>query len=73
MRPRMNSSSRVPSIPVGKPITWEDWLRGRRARRETSKQVAPGVMRRLRSSSDRRLRGLFKGRRGLPFAPTEKL
>ena len=69
----MNSSSRAPSIPIRSPISWEDWLRGRRARRETSKQVAPGVVRRPRSSSDRRLRKLFKGRRGLPFSPTEKL
>ncbi len=69
----MNSSSEVPSIPLDKPISWEDWLRGRRARRETSKSVAPGVVRRPRSSSDRRLRRLFKGQRGLPFTPTEKL
>jgi len=69
----MNSSSKAPSIPIARLITWEDWLRGRRARRETSKQVAPGVVRRPRSSSDRRLRKLFKGRRGLPFTPTERL
>jgi hypothetical protein len=36
-------------------------------------RVAPKVIRRPRSSSDRRLRKLFKGRRGLPFTPTEKL
>jgi hypothetical protein len=69
----MNSRLRAPSIPLDRPISWEDWLRGRRARRETSKSVAPGVVRRPRSSSDRRLRKLFKGQRGLPFTPTEKL
>jgi hypothetical protein len=69
----MNSNSRIPSIPIDRPISWEDWQRGRRARRETSKQAAPGIVRRRTSSSDRRLRKLFKGRRGLPFAPTEKL
>jgi hypothetical protein len=69
----MNLSSRVPSIPINKVLSWEDWLHGRRARRETSKAVVPGVVRLRRSSSDRRLRKLFKGRRGLPFAPTEKL
>ena len=69
----MNSSSKAPLIPIDRPISWEDWLRGRRARRETSKQVAPGIVRRPRSSSDRRLRKLFKGCRGLPFTPTEKL
>lgn len=69
----MNSRPQAPSIPIDRPISWEDWLRGRRARRETSKQVAPGVLRRPGSPSDRRLRKLFKGRRGLPFIPTEKL
>jgi hypothetical protein len=69
----MSSKSKAPSIPNDRPIAWEDWLRGRRARRETSKRVAPGIVRRQRSSSDRRLRKLFKGRRGLPFTPTEKL
>jgi hypothetical protein len=69
----MNSSSKAPSIPLDRPISWEDWLRGRRARRETSKQVSPGVVRRTHSSSDRRLRKLFRGQRGLPFTPTDKL
>jgi hypothetical protein len=31
------------------------------------------VVRRASSSSDRRLRKLFNGQRGLPFTPTEKL
>jgi len=48
-------------------------LRGRRARRETSKLVAPGLIRRKSSSKDRRLKKLFNGDRGLPFTPTEKL
>ena len=69
----MNSSSKAPSIPIDRPISWGDWQRGRRARRETSKQAAPGIVRRKTSSSDRRLRKLFKGRRGLRFTPTEKL
>jgi hypothetical protein len=69
----MNSKPKVPSIPIDRPISWEDWLRGRRARRETSKSVVPGVVRRNRSSSDRRLRKLFNGQRGLPFTPTDKL
>jgi hypothetical protein len=69
----MNSNSKVPSIPIDRPISWEDWLKGRRARRETSKLVAPGIIRRESSSSDKRLRQLFNGERGLPFTPTEKL
>jgi hypothetical protein len=38
-----------------------------------SKLVAPGVIRRARSSKDKRLRRLYNGERGLPFTPTEKL
>jgi len=55
------------------PTVWEDWLRGRKARRESSKLVAPGNLRRESSSKDRRLRKLFNGERGLPFTPTDKL
>jgi hypothetical protein len=69
----MSSRPKAPSIPLDRPISWEDWLRGRRARRETSKSVAPGIVRRSLSSSDRRLRKLFNGQRGLPFTPTEEL
>ena len=56
-----------------KVMSWEDWLKGRRWRRELGNRVAPAVVRRPRSSSDRRLRQLFKGQRGLPFTPTEEL
>lgn len=69
----MNSKSKVPCIPIEGSISWADWLKGRRARRESSKLVAPGIIRRTRSSSDRRLKKLFNGERGLPFTPTEKL
>jgi len=69
----MNSNSKIPCIPLDKAISWEDWLRGRRARRETSKLVAPGILRGDSSSKDKKLRKLFSGERGLPFTPTEKL
>lgn len=69
----MNSKSKVPCIPIEGSISWEDWLAGRRARRETSKLVAPGIIRRSHSSKDKRLRKLFNGERGLPFTPTENL
>jgi hypothetical protein len=69
----MNSTSKVPCIPIEGSISWEDWLKGRRFRREMSKRVAPGVLRRKSSSKDRRLKRLFKGERGLTFTPTEKL
>jgi hypothetical protein len=69
----MNLKLKVPSIPIEGAISYEDWLKGRRYRRELSKLVAPGVIRRKRSSSDRRLKKLFNGERGLPFTPTEKL
>jgi hypothetical protein len=54
-------------------MRWEDWLKGRRARRETGNIVAPEIIRRPASSSDRRLRKLFRGERGLPFTPTSQL
>jgi len=69
----MNSKSKIPSIPIEGSISYEDWLRGRRRRRELSKLVAPGVVRRQTSSKDGRLRKLFNGERGLPFTPTEEL
>lgn len=69
----MNSENTIPTIPKGRPISWEDWLKGRRARRETGNRVAPEIIRRPTSSSDRRLRKLFNGERGLPFKKTEEL
>ena len=69
----MNSNSKIPSIPIEGSISYEDWLKGRRTRRELSMQVAGGVIRRESSSSDKRLRKQFNGERGLPFTPTEKL
>ena len=69
----MNSERIVPTIPKGRPISWQDWLAGRRARRETGNRVAPDIIRRPSSSSDLRLRKLFNGERGLPFKKTEEL
>jgi hypothetical protein len=69
----MNSKSKVPCIPIEGSISWEDWLKGRRFRREAAQLVAPGVLRRQNSSKDHRLRKLYQGERGLPFTPTEKL
>lgn len=69
----MNLRSDIPSIPIEGSISYEDWLKGRRYRRELSKLVAPGVIRRASSSKDQRLKKLFNGERGLPFTPTEKL
>jgi hypothetical protein len=69
----MNSKSKIPSIPIEGAISWEDWLKGRRIRRELSKRVAPGIIRRKSSSKDKRLKELFNGERGLPFTPTDKL
>lgn len=69
----MNSENEIPVIAKGRPISWEDWLKGRRARREAGNKVAPEIIRRPSSSSDRRLRKLFNGERGLPFKRTEEL
>jgi len=69
----MNSESKAPIWRMDEPLAWEDWLKGRRARREASNRVGPEIIRRTSSSSDQRLRKLFNGERGLPFTPTEKL
>jgi hypothetical protein len=69
----MNSENPVPIIPKGRLISWEDWLKGRRARRETGNRVAPEIIRRSSSSKDKRLRKLFHGQRGLPFKKTDEL
>ena len=69
----MNSKLKTPSIPLGEPVSWEDWLSGRKARRQTSKRVAPGILRRDAGPHDIRLRKLFKDQRGLPFPSAEKL
>ena len=69
----MNSDNPIPSIRKGRPIAWEDWLAGRKQRRLTGMKVAPEIIPRLSSSSDKRLRRLYNGARGLPFTPTEKL
>ncbi len=71
-KPKLSRSG-VPTIPMNEVMSWDDWLKGRRARRETGKRVAPESIRRPRSSSDRRLRKLFKGERGLAFKKTEEL
>ncbi len=47
--------------------TWEEWQATRAARRAAADRVAPPVVRRRESSSDRRLRGAFKGERGPAF------
>jgi hypothetical protein len=69
----MNSESKIPCIPIEGSISYEDWLKGRRYRRELGNRVAPAVIRRKNGPGDRRLKKLFKGERGLPFTPTEKL
>jgi hypothetical protein len=69
----MNLKLKVPSIPIEGSISYEDWLKGRRFRRQVCQLVAPGVVRRKSRSSDRRLKRLFKDERGLPFTPTEEL
>ena len=69
----MNSESKVPCIPIEGCISYEDWLKGRRYRRELSQRVSPGIIRRASSSKDRRLKALYNGERGLPFTPTEQL
>jgi hypothetical protein len=69
----MNSKSKIPCIPIEGFISYEDWLKGRRRRRELGELVGKGVIRRKIGPHDRRLRKLFNGKRGLPFTSPEKL
>lgn len=69
----MSLEDQIPTIPKDRPISWEDWLKGRRARRETGNRVAPEIIRRPSSSSDKRLRRLFGGQRGMPFKSVDEL
>ena len=57
------------TIPIkpGNRITWEQWQAGREKRRRLGEMVAPAVIRRAESSSDRRLREAFDGERGPDF------
>ena len=71
-KPKLSRSG-VPVIPMSEVMSWEDWLKGRHARRETGNKVAPEIICRPSSSSDRRLRKLFHGERGRPFKRTEEL
>ena len=50
-----------------KSYTWEQWLAGREKRRRLGNLVAPPVIRREPSNSDKRLRAAFDGERGPPF------
>ncbi len=43
--------------------TWDEWLRSRILRKTISEQSGPPEIRRRKSSSDRRLRAAFAGRR----------
>ena len=69
----MNSKLKIPCIPIEGSISYEDWLKGRRRRRELGVLVAKGVIRRKTGPHDRRLKKLFNGKRGLPFTSSAKL
>jgi hypothetical protein len=57
------------TIPIkpAKSYTWEQWQEGRALRRRLGELVAPAVIRRAESSSDRRLKEAFGGERGPGF------
>jgi hypothetical protein len=54
-------------IPPERRFTWEQWQAGRAERRRLGNLVAPAVIRRKESSSDKRLRETFDGERGPDF------
>ena len=69
----MSPESKVPCISKEGVMSFGNWLAGRKTRRESGNLVAPEVIRRQASSSDRRLKKQFNGERGLPFPTTESL
>ena len=71
-KPKLSLSG-VPTIPMSEVMSYEDWLKGRRARRLTGMRVAPEIIRRQAGPDDERLRKLYNGERGLPFTKTEDL
>jgi hypothetical protein len=67
------SMSGFPTIPMNEVMSYEDWLKGRRARRLNGMRTSPEVIRRKEGPDDERLRKLYNGERGLPFTKTEDL
>jgi len=47
---------------------WQEWLDSRAARRAVAQKVGKPISRRTSSSSDKKLRSLFRGERGPDFA-----
>ncbi len=71
-KPKLSKSG-FPTIPMNEVMPYEDWLKGRRARRLNGMRVAPEIIRRKEGPDDERLRKLYNGERGLPFTKTEDL
>ncbi len=69
----MSSENQTPTTPKSRHVAWNAWLMGRHMRRQTGNKVAPASIRRVSSSSDKRLHKLYGGNRGLPFVPTDEL
>ena len=59
---------KIKPIPMRGVMSFEDWQAGRAERRRIGNLVAPKIIQRKKSSSDSRLKKLYKGKRGLPFA-----
>lgn len=51
--------------------TWEEWRQSRTARRAVAERIAPAVIRRRESFSDRRLREAFQEQCGPAFVREE--
>ena len=51
------------TVPLKTSWTWDEWQKSRAQRRSISQQIGPPIVRRLKSSSDKRLRAVFSGKR----------
>jgi hypothetical protein len=59
-------------LPLPRKTTWQEWERGRAARRALAMRITGGKILRRASGhprKDRLLRQLYDGERGLPFLP----
>ncbi|HUI92675.1 MAG TPA: hypothetical protein VLX68_10545 [Chitinivibrionales bacterium] len=49
--------------PASRIMTWEEWQARRPELRKIARKICPGGLRRKESSSDKRLRAAFEGKR----------
>lgn len=62
-----------PHLVLGRRVTLQQWMAGRRRRREISDLISKEECGKDTSDDDAHLRAKYNGRRNLPFTPTEHI